>query len=96
MISTMDIRDTAPSADRQPNRAEGFSLRRYRLMLALLYLVSALVFLALVVVLTGCVGEWTPEESAAKTATAGAYLVPTMVRGKISRASLRKMCSRPA
>ena len=33
--------------------------------------------LVLVLVLTGCVGEWTPEESVAKTATASAYMVPT-------------------
>jgi peroxiredoxin len=33
--------------------------------------------LALVLVLTGCVGEWTPEESAAATATVSAYMVPT-------------------
>lgn len=38
-------------------------------------LVISLVALALA--LTGCVGEWSPEEAAARTATAAAYLVPT-------------------
>ena len=33
--------------------------------------------LALMLVLTGCVGEWTPEESAAITATVSSYMVPT-------------------
>jgi cytochrome c biogenesis protein CcmG/thiol:disulfide interchange protein DsbE len=33
--------------------------------------------LALALLLTGCVGEWTPEESAARTATVSAYMVPT-------------------
>ena len=33
--------------------------------------------LTLMLVLTGCVGQWTPEESAAITATVSAYSVPT-------------------
>jgi peroxiredoxin len=33
--------------------------------------------LALVLILTGCVGQYTPEEAAAKTATISAYKVPT-------------------
>lgn len=33
--------------------------------------------LALMLVLTGCVGEWTPDESAAITATVSSYIVPT-------------------
>lgn len=41
--------------------------------------------LAMLLILTGCVGQWTPEESAARTATVSAYQVPTKVPGKSTK-----------
>jgi peroxiredoxin len=43
--------------------------------------------LPLLLILAGCVGKWTPEQSAALTATAVSYLVPTRTPAPTSPAS---------